>query len=307
MARRNYRVLGASWLSLGLILSVANATAAPDWPEGYVVYEGTESPDQRYGILVATADAWEKDGSVEGTNYLADLKKHRVLGKIRGADYFAHQNHRGLKAIFADDSSWCVVQYDERFGFGSIAIIEPKDASFVQTDIGKKVERSLAVAMKIKPPGEEESGNDATAYFRISDHHLLVRAVANTDPKSMDPKRAHYALFYGTYDVQTKKWQSANAQALKADEEEGADAALSDFESDFKDRSFQTQDDKAASLDDRMNAVYTLARVILPAARFAVVKQEQIKWLKGRDAAGTVEEKCQLIEARIKVLQKLLW
>ena len=33
-------------------------------------------------------DAWEKDGSLEETNYLADLKAHQLMGKIRGADYF---------------------------------------------------------------------------------------------------------------------------------------------------------------------------------------------------------------------------
>ncbi|HTD01310.1 MAG TPA: hypothetical protein VK637_04130 [Chthoniobacterales bacterium] len=42
-------------------------------------------------------------------------------------------------------------------------------------------------------------------------------------------------------------------------------------------------------------------------ARFAVVKREQIEWLKKRDAATSIEEKCKMMEARIKVLQELLW
>jgi len=37
------------------------------------------------------------------------------------------------------------------------------------------------------------------------------------------------------------------------------------------------------------------------------VKQEQIKWLKQRDAATSMEEKCNLMVARIKTLQELLW
>ena len=42
-------------------------------------------------------------------------------------------------------------------------------------------------------------------------------------------------------------------------------------------------------------------------ARFAVVKREQIEWLKKRDDATSIEEKCKMMEARIKVLQELLW
>jgi len=37
------------------------------------------------------------------------------------------------------------------------------------------------------------------------------------------------------------------------------------------------------------------------------VKQEQIAWLKTRDAAQSIEEKSKLIEDRINALQDLLW
>jgi hypothetical protein len=47
--------------------------------------------------------------------------------------------------------------------------------------------------------------------------------------------------------------------------------------------------------------------LVLPPACFAVVKKEQIEWLKKRDATTSIEEKCKLMEARIKVLQGLLW
>ncbi len=56
-----------------------------------------------------------------------------------------------------------------------------------------------------------------------------------------------------------------------------------------------------------MNEVYLAVRLVLPSARFAVVKKEQIEWLKKRDATASIEEKCKLMEARIKVLQGLLW
>ncbi len=68
-----------------------------------------------------------------------------------------------------------------------------------------------------------------------------------------------------------------------------------------------TEEDKAKGFDDRMNEVYLAVRLVLPPARFAAVKKEQIEWLKKRDATTSIEEKCKLMEARIKVLQELLW
>jgi len=56
-----------------------------------------------------------------------------------------------------------------------------------------------------------------------------------------------------------------------------------------------------------VNKVYRAAQFILPPARFAAVKREQIEWLKKRNAAPSTEEKCKLMEARIKALQELVW
>jgi len=65
--------------------------------------------------------------------------------------------------------------------------------------------------------------------------------------------------------------------------------------------------DKTEWLDERMNEVYNMVRVVLPPNRFAKIKQEQIEWLQKRDAAGSNEEKNKLMEARIRALQELLW
>jgi len=56
-----------------------------------------------------------------------------------------------------------------------------------------------------------------------------------------------------------------------------------------------------------MNKVYSATQFILPPARFSGVKREQIEWLKKRNAAPSTDEKCKLIEARIKALQELVW
>ncbi len=55
-----------------------------------------------------------------------------------------------------------------------------------------------------------------------------------------------------------------------------------------------------------MNETYQAVRFLLP-ARFAKVKEEQIAWLKQRDAKDSAAEKSKLTAARIKALQDLLW
>jgi len=69
--------------TLSVSIAVSRTVAAADWPDGYVIYKGTESPDERYGILIPTFEAWDKDGSLEDTNYFADLKTHRLWERSR--------------------------------------------------------------------------------------------------------------------------------------------------------------------------------------------------------------------------------
>ena len=290
-----------------LILALVRASAI-DWPEGYVVYEKTQSPDEQYCVLVPSMDAWEKDKSLGETNYLANLKNHHLMGKIRGADYFEHQNHKALQAVWADDSSWCVVEYDERFGFATISILEPKGSSFVQTDIGKQIDKALATAINKQSHDKHRGGGDATTYFRLgADRKLRVRAVSTTDPKQMSEKGGYYALFQGTFDVRSKKWLATDARPLKQDEYDGADTAVSDLDAQLEGTAFATPENKAQWLDERMNEVYAFVRSILPPNRFAKIKQEQVEWLKKRDSASSADGKCKLLEGRIKALQQLVW
>jgi uncharacterized protein YecT (DUF1311 family) len=56
-----------------------------------------------------------------------------------------------------------------------------------------------------------------------------------------------------------------------------------------------------------MNDVYKAVHFLLSPAQFQKVKQEQIAWLKQRDATKTPAEKSELTQQRIKVLQELAW
>ena len=296
-------------LSFGLSLNVAlsETAAAVNWPDGYVVYENTASPDGRYGVLVPTMEAWEQDESLSEANYLADIKNHRVLGKIDKVDYFEHQNHRGLEVFWAPHSSVCVVENDGRYGANSISVLEINDSSFTQTEIGDRIQKSLDGAMKKQAHAPEMAG-DVSPYFRFgTDRKVRVRALSQNNPKQFEDVKTYYALFQGTFDVAAKKWTVTDARSISAEQDDALETAYSDLEQDLEHTTFQNEEDKAESLDQNMNKVYRAAQFILPPARFAAVKGEQIEWLKKRNAAPSTDEKCKLIEARIKALQELVW
>jgi len=293
----------------GLCLNVAlsETAAAVNWPDGYVVYENTASPDGRYGVLVPTMEAWEQDESLSEANYLADIKNHRVLGKIDKVDYFEHQNHRGLEVFWAPQSSVCVVENDGRYGADSISVLEINDSSFAQTEIGDRIQKSLDGAMKKQAHAPEMAG-DVSPYFRFgTDRKVRVRALSQNNPKQFEDVKTYYALFQGTFDVAAKKWTVTDARSISAEQDDALETAYSDLEQDLEHTTFQNEEDKAESLDKKMNKVSSAAQFILPPARFTAVKREQLEWLKKRNAAPSTEEKCKLMEARIKALQELVW
>ena len=297
----------ALFFGLSLNVALSEAATAVNWPDGYVVYENTASPDGRYGVLVPTMEAWEQDESLSEANYLADIKNHRLLGKIDKVDYFEHQNHRGLEVFWAPQSSVCVVENDGRYGADSISVLEINDSSFAQTEIGDRIQKSLDGAMKKQAHAPEMAG-DVSPHFRFgTDRKVRVRALSQNNPKQFDDVKTYYALFQGTFDVAAKKWTVTDARSISAEQDDALETAYSDLEQDLEHTTFQNEEDKAESLDQTMNKVYRAAQFILPPARFTAVKREQIEWLKKRNAAPSTEEKCKLMKARIKALQELLW
>ena len=297
----------ALFFGLSLNVALSETAAAVNWPDGYVVYENTASPDGRYGVLVPTMEAWEQDESLSEANYLADIKNHRVLWKIDKVDYFEHQNHRGLEVFWAPHSSVCVVENDGRYGADSISVLEINDSSFTQTEIGDRIQKSLDGVMKKQAHAPEMAG-DVSPYFRFgTDRKVRVRALSQNNPKQFEDIKTYYALFQGTFDVAAKKWTVIDARSISAEQDDALVTAYGDLEQDLEHTTFQNEEDKAESLDQNMNKVYRAAQFILPPARFAAVKREQIEWLKKRNAAPSTGEKCKLLETRIKALQELVW
>jgi uncharacterized protein YecT (DUF1311 family) len=308
-------------VAAALNFSELGIAAAGDWPKDYVVKENSESPDGRYAVLVQSMDAATAQEDNESSVYLADVRNHTTLGGIDKVDYFEHQNHRGLEVFWAPDSSYCVVENDGRYGVDTISILEIKDSSFVQTEIGERIQKSLDGAMK-KQSHDSEMAGDVSPYFRLgTDRKVRVRAVSQNNPKQFEEVKTYYALFQGTYDLAAKKWTTTDSRSINSEESDTLGSAYQDNSAthmivaadpaqapeNFTGSVFSSEEEKADALDKIMNDVYQAVRYVLPANRFAKVKQEQVAWLKTREAADSAEEKSKLTESRIKTLQDLLW
>jgi hypothetical protein len=133
--------------------------------------------------------------------------------------------------------------------------------------------------------------------------------------------KTYCALFQGTYDLAAKKWTVTDARLTDSDADDALQGAYNDgftkniivvpegqpTPEDFTGSVYRSENEKFDALDTELNAVYQAVRLLLPANRFAKIKQEQIAWVKNRDAAKSVEEKSKLTEDRIRTLQDLLW
>ena len=297
-------VLALSLMHIAVCLRVASAAEAA-WPAGYEVAEDSESPNGRYGVILPSREKAIEGNNDSFPNSFADLKTHRSRGVIRGVDYFQGQNHRGLSVAWAGDSSWCVLQYEARFGFDTISVIEPRGTTFTQTDIGRQIQKSLdaIIARQVRDGSAEGCAN---AHFRPQPGgRLLVLATANDNPKCIGDQPTHCAFFHGRFDLAAGKWVRSDARKITRNEENDLESALITGIDDG--RTFSSETDKLRSLDERLNEVYRALRIILPAERFAAVKKEQIVWLKRLEASRSVATKYELIAARVKDLRDLAW
>jgi Lysozyme inhibitor LprI len=294
-------VITLASVSVTLLLVSAAATAG-DWPKGYVVHENSESPDHKFGLVVPAGfeseDADEGSEASDDANYLANLETHALLGKIAGANHVENQRHGNLNVIWSADSKTCVVNQEARFGFITISVLQLKGTGFQQTDLGRHIEKALVAAA-----GDEGTGN---AWLRFAPNNkLLVRALYYTgNPKGMivgeldgRDKNRKIARFAGTFDLISKKWSASEAHKTNH-----WDALYVIY-----DEPNPSEDKTPERLDEDMNEVYESLRSVLPSGRFAKVHQEQVAWLKERDAAKSVEEKSKLTEERTRTLRAVVW
>jgi hypothetical protein len=120
----------------------------------------------------------------------------------------------------------------------------------------------------------------------------------------MEDQPSYYALFQGTFDRATGKWTRSEARKIPSE-----DPFPTAYDDTLLDEwiTFSAEEDRLAWYDARLNEVYEVVRMVLPAERFAAVKKEQIAWLKQIEARDSVAAKCKFIGARINELRQLVW
>ncbi len=293
-------------------LAIPKSGYARTWPEDYVVYRHTESPDGQYGILVPSKDAGNDNEELGGTNFLAKIKTRELLGKIKDADYFEGQNHAGLRVVWAPDSRTCVAIYEGRYGFATVAVLQLDKNGFTQTNLESAIEK------KVRPLFD----GYLEGYFRFArDHKLLVRVLAYTNPKQFQEVPTRNALFQGTFDLQAKRWIDSTARKIASEQWDALNTAYgaepdepitvaadpATVPDNFTGTIFASEDQELESLDQTMNETYQAVRFLLPAARFAKVKEEQVAWLKQREAKNSSADKSAMTAARTKILLDLIW
>ena len=309
--------------ALTLAAAFARLVQAEDWPTGYVVAERSTSPDGRFGILVEGKEKVLKDEEestndvTEYVNYLADLKAHRLLGKIEGSDYFEHQNHRDLHVQWSTDSKLCVATYWGRFGFGTIIVLEPIDDHFNQLEIGERVQKESDAATK--QAGPDPDSVYIAPYFRFeAGGKIKVRAVGQNNPKQLDNVKTYYTFFRGTYDYSAKKWTAAEARTTTAELNEHLDSVLAEDPEKsvfvgtnppdtFEGTLVASEEEKVEVLDQTLNHIYQALRLLLPPGQFAKLKKEEKDWAAKFEAAASPAEKSALLASRIRTLQDVLW
>ncbi len=290
---RRGALAGAAWLVL------ATSGLAMEWPADYEIGEGTTSPDGHYGILVPGDDLPEVAG--ENVNFLADLKEHKVLGKIAQSNFRPHRTHQELHVTWAPDSSRCVAEYDMRFGVYSLLVLAPKGEAFQQLDAGVKIRATLGEVIS-GPSGTEIETADVTCRLG-PDARIQFRAIGNDDPKGDHP-RSKAAIFQGVFDAASGRWPSLSAQKADRPMAENFLKACAPLSTDFQDLGPES---RVVALNKTLADLLRVLKVILPADKFAALETEQSGWILGRDSVIEPEPKAIMILERVKVLRELLW
>ena len=271
-------------------------------PKGFIVYEESASPDDRYAVLIPARGVPPQDEFKVGSkNFISDLKARKLLGRIDHTDFYEGIYHKYLKVFWAPDSTWCALVYEGRYGFESISVAEIERAKIHQAEIGSYIESTLNSRLK-----HADEDVDCIAYLRPgSDRKLRVRALGTTNIKRLENRKTICSLFQGTYDLSAQKWSVIDVRTLGDDDFDTLERAYDPFETGG--RVFSSENERAQWLDERLNFVYSALRVVLPSGRFAAIKREQIEWLKSQPKHRPASVICVAWTARIKEMDKYLW
>jgi hypothetical protein len=281
--------------------SVVNA-AEEGWPDGDIILENSKSPNGRYAVVIP--GSFDTSGDIdEGkiADKLVDLKTRKRMCVVRGASYFEGRNHHNLEVKWARDSSWCAVTEIFRFSFIRITLVEITGTKCIQTDLGEEIQKSMDAVISRESHKVETEG-EGEAFFRQGPGRtVLIRGTAQTNPSARGDQPTYRARFEGIFDLATHRWTHSIAASVTDSD------SLSRALDDWKDPTDGTEEDKLEAFDQHLNEVYKAVRAVLPAKRFAAVKNEQRDWVKQLEAQKSPAEKIKLMRPRIAQLRDMLW
>jgi len=287
------------WVGLGTGL-------AEEWPKDFVIVEESRSPDGLYGILVPSIDSSVDGENFGEVNYLADIKEHKVLGRIQGARYWERANHASLKTTWMPDSRFCLLEYQARYDIHSLVVVEVEAGGLIrQSSIAEPALKEIEAVMVRQMKGEKDAVYP-WFYCRIDlDRKVLARSVTSNNLKRREDQATYYAYFTGVYDVAAGRW--AESEAIPVTEQQGL--ALSSLLDDIPPGNGFTEADSEYSeaLRENLSEAYHALESILPAERFARVKSEQVSWRKLRDAEGKQGVRNAMTVKRIRELRDIAW
>lgn len=287
------------WIGLGKGL-------AEEWPKDFVIEEESVSPDGHFGILVPSIDSSGEGENFGEVNYLADIKEHKVLGRIQDARYRERANHASLKTTWTPDSRLCLLEYQARYDIHSLVVVEVQAGELIrQSSIAEPALKEIEAVMAKEMKGEKDAVHP-WFYCRIDqDRKVLARSVASNNIKGREDQATHYAYFTGVYDVAAGRW--AGREAIPVTEQQGL--ALSSLLDDIPPGNGFTAVDSEYSeaLQENLEEAYLALQSILSLDRYGQVKIEQASWLKLRDAENKQEARNAMTVKRIGELRDIAW
>ncbi|MFT5469420.1 MAG: hypothetical protein ACI8UO_004541 [Verrucomicrobiales bacterium] len=150
-------------LIFGLFGSISSAWA--EIPEGFVIAEGTLSPDGKFGVI---APDWDH-GEEQNSNAIVEVTTGRVVHTIQAETGYQKMNHGGLYASWSKDGQQLLWTVDGKWFPRALILIDlGKNGKVEQTDLLAACQDEMLKRSKAKFPAEykatKEAGGVGTAY-----------------------------------------------------------------------------------------------------------------------------------------------
>lgn len=259
----------------------------------------TISPDGSYAIAWGDADLDKSvkeipfaDGKFDEEmyekdlhNYLISVPDTRVIADIPEFSYFRgpswHANRRDLYVAWSPDSQQAFAILDGRFGYEDVAWIDisTRKVTLVAKPLAEAFRRALEKSAGAVYRKNRDSYAIRFANPVLSAPGLLTVFAGAEVPKSDDPPPLAYQL---VFKVSVKDGKPTFSLS-RAKEIEATDA-------------------KPAEQEDRLNLAYQSLRKKLDAAGREALKQEELRWLKQREAITDEGSQERFVEHRIDEL-----